>query len=59
MVKYSESGITGGWEPIMNIEYPMLNVEGKKMLSKYFLIKSDTSAVYFVIQYLAFDIRYF
>lgn len=59
MVKYNESGITGGWKPITNIEYPMLNVEGKKMLAKYFLIKSDTTAVYFVIQYLAVDIRYY
>ena len=51
MVKYSESEITGGERRIMNIEYPMLNVEGKKMFAKYFLIKSDTTAFYFIIQY--------
>jgi regulator of cell morphogenesis and NO signaling len=37
----------------------MLNVEGKKMLAKYFLIKSDTTAVYFVIQHLTFGIDIF
>ena len=41
---------------MMNIEYPMLNVEGKKMLRKYSLIKSDTSAFYFIIQHLTFNI---
>lgn len=56
MAKYNESQITGGNRRIMNIEYPMLNVEGMKMLAKYFSIKSDTTAVYFVIQHLAFDI---
>ena len=44
---------------IMNIECYMLNVEGKKMLATYFLIKSDTNAVYFVIQHLAFDLPAF
>lgn len=51
MVKYSESEITGAERRIMNIEYPMLNVEGLKKLVKYFSIKSDTTAVYLVIQY--------
>jgi hypothetical protein len=54
MVKYNESEITGRERRIMNIEYPMLNVERLKMLMKYFSIKSDTTAVYFVIQHLAF-----
>jgi len=34
---------------MMIIEWPLLNVEGKKKKGKYFLIKSDTNRLYFII----------
>jgi hypothetical protein len=59
MVKYRESRITGGDTPITNIEYPMLNVEGKKKKMTIFLIKSYRRCFYFIIQHLTFEIQYF
>jgi hypothetical protein len=41
---------------MMNIECPILNVEGKKMFHQYSLIKSDITGFYFVIQHLIFNI---